>query len=68
MQWTFAYRQTHKVAMGIGQAVAIADLHVEAIDLLGNRIAREPGIALLLAGYAALTKHSTIAALLVLGA
>ncbi|MGH8071237.1 MAG: hypothetical protein ACRERE_39610 [Candidatus Entotheonellia bacterium] len=57
----------YKVAMGIGQAVDTTDSHVEAIDLLSNRVSCEPGIALLVAVYSALKKHSALAALLILG-
>jgi ATP-dependent Lon protease len=67
IQRAFAYIQGHKVAMGIGQAVDTTDFHVEAIDLLGNRVSCEPGIALLVAVYSALKKHSALAALLILG-
>ena len=67
IQRAFAYIQGHKVAMGIGQALDTTDFHVEAIDLLGNRVACEPGIGLLAAVYSALKKHSALAALLILG-
>lgn len=33
----FAYLQARKVEMGLGQPLDSVDLHVEAIDLLGNR-------------------------------
>ena len=67
MQRAFAYIQGHKTPMGIGQAIDTTDFHVEAIDLLGNRVPCESGIALLIAVYAALKKHSALAALLILG-
>jgi ATP-dependent Lon protease len=67
IQRAFAYIQGHKVAMGIGQAVDTTDFHVEAIDLLSNRVSCEPGIALLVAVYSALKKHSALAALFILG-
>jgi len=67
MQRAFAYIQGHKAAMGIGQAIDTTDFHVEAIDLLGNRVPCESGSALLIAVYAALKKHSALAALLILG-
>jgi ATP-dependent Lon protease len=66
-QRAFAYIQGHKVAMGIAQAVDTTDFHVEAIDLLSNRVPCEPGIALVVAVYSALKKHSALAALLILG-
>ena len=67
IQRAFAYLRGHKVQMGIGQAFDTTDFHVEAIDLLSNRVACEAGIALLVAIYSALRKHSTTAALVVLG-
>ncbi len=67
IQRAFAYIQGHKVAMGIAQAVDTTDFHVEAIDLLSNRVPCEPGIALVVAVYSALKKHSALAALLILG-
>ena len=42
----FAYLAGHKVAMGIGQQVDTTDFHVEAIDLLSNRVPCEAGIVL----------------------
>jgi ATP-dependent Lon protease len=67
IQRAFAYIQGHKVAMGIGQAVDTTDFHVESIDLLSNRVSCEPGIALLVAVYSVLKKHSVLAALVILG-
>ncbi len=67
MQRAFAYIQGHKTPMGIGQAIDTTDFHVEAIDLLGNHVPCESGIALLIAIYGALKKHSVLAALLILG-
>jgi len=67
IQRAFAYIQGHKVAMGIAQAVDTTDFHVEAIDLLSNRVSCEPGIALVVAVYSALKKHSALVALLILG-
>lgn len=63
----FAYLMGHKVPMGIGQQVDTTDFHVEAIDLLGSRIPCEAGIALIVAIYSAVKKHSILPALLILG-
>ena len=63
----FAYVQGHKVDMGIGQAVDTTDFHVEAIDLLSNRVPCDAGIALIVAVYSALKKHSTSPALVIMG-
>jgi Predicted ATP-dependent Lon-type protease len=43
------------------------DFHVEAIDLLSNHVPCEAGIALVVAVYSAIKKHSVLACLLILG-
>jgi ATP-dependent Lon protease len=43
------------------------DFHVEAIDLLNNHISCNAGVALVVAVYSALKKHSAAPALLILG-
>lgn len=53
--------------MGIGQQIDTTDFHVEAIDLLSNRVPCEAGIALVIAIYSALKKHSVLPALVILG-
>lgn len=63
----FAYLMGQKVKMGIGQQIDTTDFHVEAIDLLNNRVPCEAGIALLVAIYSALKKISVQAGLVVLG-
>ena len=63
----FAYIQGHKVAMGIAQPFDTTDFHVEAIDLLTNRVSCDAGIALVVAIYAALKKHAALPGLLILG-
>lgn len=63
----FAYIQGHKLNMGIAQALDTTDFHVEAIDLLVNRISCDAGVGLVVAIYSALKKHSTLPALLILG-
>jgi ATP-dependent Lon protease len=67
LQRAFAYLQGQKVKMGIAQAVDGTDFHVEAIDLLSNRVPCEAGIALVVAVYSAVKKHSALAGLLILG-
>lgn len=67
IQRAFAYLQGHKVPMGIGQQVDTTDFHVEAIDLLSNRVGCEAGMALVVAIYSAIKKQSTLPALLILG-
>jgi ATP-dependent Lon protease len=67
IQRAFAYLMSQKVKMGIAQQIDTTDFHVEAIDLLNNRVPCEAGIALLVAIYSAVKKHSVVAGLLVLG-
>lgn len=67
IQRAFAYLQGHKVDLGIAQAFVTTDFHVEAVDLLSNRISCEAGIALVVAICSAVKKHSVSPALLILG-
>jgi len=66
-QRSFAYLQGHKKELGIGQLLDTTDFHVEAIDLLANRVPCEAGVALFVAIYAALQKRSALPALVILG-
>ncbi len=63
----FAYIQGQKGKMGIAQSVDTTDFHVEAIDLLSNHVTCDAGIALVVAIYSAVKRHSAIAGLLILG-
>ena len=63
----FAYLQSRKGKMGIAQAVDTTDFHVEAIDLLSNRVPCEAGIALVVAIYSAIKRHSVQPGLMILG-
>jgi ATP-dependent Lon protease len=67
IQRAFAYMQGHKVDMGIAQTFDSTDFHVEAIDLLTNRVPCDAGMGLVVAIYSALKKHSALPALLILG-
>jgi ATP-dependent Lon protease len=67
IQRAFAYLSGQKVKMGIAQQVDTTDFHVEAIDLLSNHVPCEAGIALVVAVYSAVKKHSALAGLVVLG-
>jgi len=67
IQRAFAYIQGHKVNMGIAQAFDTTDVHVEAIDLLTNRVSCDVGVALVVAIYSALKKHAALPGLLILG-
>lgn len=63
----FAYLNGHKSQMALAQQVDTTDFHVEAIDLLGNQITCEAGVALVVAVFSALRKTSVKPALVVLG-
>ena len=67
IQRAFAYLMGQKVKMGIGQQIDTTDFHVEAIDLLSNRVPCEAGIALVVAVYSAVKQQSVLAGLLILG-
>ena len=63
----FAYVQSRKAELGIGQSFDTTDFHVEAIDLLANRIAADSGISFIVAICSAIKKHPALPAMLVLG-
>lgn len=63
----FSYMQAKKVEFSLGRDLDTSDLHVEVLDLLGNRVEAEIGIAFFIASYSALRKAPVSPALLVLG-
>ena len=63
----FAYLQGHKGEMGIAQSLDTSDFHVEAVDLLVNRIPCEAGTAVIVAIYSAIKKQPALPGLLILG-
>jgi len=63
----FNYLRSNKTAYGLDHAIDVTDLHVEAIDLLGNRVEAEVGVGFLVATYSALRKASPQPGLVVLG-
>ena len=67
VQRAFSYVQAKKAELGIARDLESSDMHVEVIDLLGNRVEAEIGIAFFVAGYSALRKAPVSPALLVLG-
>ncbi len=67
IQRAYAYLMGQKGKMGIAQSVDTTDFHVEAIDLLSNRVPCEAGMALVVAVYSAVKKHSVLSGLLILG-
>jgi len=66
-QRAFAYIQAHKVEMGIAQSFVSSDFHVEAIDLISNRVSCEAGTALVVAIYSCLKRQAALPALVILG-
>jgi len=67
LQRAFAYLQSQKVKMGVGQQFNTTDFHIEAINLLSNHVPCEAGIALVVAVYSAIKRHSVLAGLVILG-
>ena len=63
----FSYLLSNKTALGVAREVDTSDFHVESIDLLGNRIESEVGVAFIVACYSILRKAAPQPALLVLG-
>ncbi|SHJ91171.1 ATP-dependent Lon protease [Desulfatibacillum alkenivorans DSM 16219] len=66
-QRAFAFLQGHKVPMGIASVFDTTDFHVEAIDLLGNKIICEAGVAFIVAIYSAIKKAQAMPGLVILG-
>ena len=56
VQRAFSYVQAKKSELGIARDLDTSDLHVEVIDLLGNRVEAEVGVAFFVASYSALRK------------
>lgn len=67
VQRVFSYVHAKKTELGIARDVDTSDIHVEAIDLLGNRVGAEIGVAFFVATYSALRKAPVSPALLILG-
>ncbi len=63
----FSYLSANKTALGVARDVDLSDFHVECIDLLGNRVDAELGIAFLVACYSILRRTSPMAGLLAMG-
>lgn len=63
----FSYLQSNKVPFGLGRELDTSDLHVEVIDLLGNRVEAEIGVAFFVAAISIMRKAQPQPGLLVLG-
>jgi ATP-dependent Lon protease len=67
IQRAFGYMQGKKSELGVARELDTSDMHVEAIDLLGNRVEAEVGVAFFVAACSALRRAPIAAGLLVLG-
>ncbi len=67
IQRAFGYLQGAKVRFGVGHDFDITDFHVQAIDLLQNRVSCECGMALIVAIMSAIKRTPVQAALIILG-
>lgn len=67
IQRAASYLHANKSGLGVARELDTTDIHVEVIDLLGNRVEAEIGVAFFIAAYSALRKTAPQAGLLVLG-
>ncbi|MGB7219894.1 MAG: protease Lon-related BREX system protein BrxL [Vicinamibacterales bacterium] len=67
VQRAFSYVQAKKSELGIARDLDTSDIHVEVIDLLGNQVEAEVGVAFFIACYSAMRRAPVSPALLVLG-
>ncbi len=63
----FSYLKSQKNSFSIAREFDTSDFHVEVINLLGNKVESEVGVAFFIATFSALRKTSPQAGLLVLG-
>jgi ATP-dependent Lon protease len=63
----FSFLSANKTPFGVPREFDTSDFHVEVIDLLGNKVEAEIGVAFFVAAYSALRKAPPQPALLVLG-
>ncbi len=63
----FSYLLANKGTLGVAREVDTSDFHVEVIDLLGNKVEAELGVAFFVAAYSVLRKAPPQPGLLVLG-
>lgn len=67
IQRSFAYMQANKSAFSISHEVDSYDFNVEAIDLLGNKVAAEIGVGFFVAAFSAIRRGSARPGMLVIG-
>ncbi len=63
----FSYLSANKGGFGVAREVDTSDFHVEVIDLLGNKVQAELGVAFFVAAYSILRKAPPQPGMLVLG-
>ncbi len=63
----FSYLQANKTPFGVARDLDTSDIHVQVIDLLGNKVEAEIGVAFFVAAFSALRKAQPQAGLMVLG-
>ncbi len=63
----FAYLQSNKGNLGVARELDNSDFHLEAIDLIGNRVEAEVGVAMIIACFSVLRRMPLQAGLMVLG-
>ena len=67
IQRSFAFMQANKSAFSISHEVDSYDFNVEAIDLLGNKVAAEIGVGFFVAAFSAIRRGSARPGMLVIG-
>ena len=67
IQRAFGYLGANKSPLGVAREVDTSDFHVESIDLIGNKVEAEVGVAFVIACYSILRKAPPLPGLLVLG-
>jgi ATP-dependent Lon protease len=67
IQRAFSYLQSNKMRLGIAHDFDNTEFHVEAIDLLQNRVSCECGVALIVAIISAIKRTAVQPALIILG-
>jgi ATP-dependent Lon protease len=67
IQRAFAYLQANKSAFSVSHEADSYDYNVEAIDLLGNKVGAEVGVAFFIAAFSAIRRAPARAGMLVIG-
>jgi ATP-dependent Lon protease len=67
LQRAFSWLQTQAALLGVADALSNHDVQVECVDLLGNRVAYEPAVGMLVALVSAFQRRAVLPALVVVG-